>query len=109
MESFNYINDNYISPPIIVGVRTEAVLMHTKDGRYFFVEYPISFPPSPSDLFNVNNITSELSSYEFGALSSAFVEYEYLQTKMGAIHAPTYLHGFTKAKGLDLGELNILL
>ena len=107
MES--YKNNNYVSKSLTVGVRSEALLVHTSTGQYYFIEYPTNQPPNPIDVFNEINDTVELTPYEFGTLNSAFLEYEELQTKLGYIHAPTYLHGFTKAKGLDLGVLNILL
>lgn len=94
------------SNPLTVSVKTEAMLMKTKDGNYF-VEFPTNkLPRTVNFLINKKNKVTALSEEEYKSLSRAFTVFRETHNIKPFLHAPSFLIGWCESEGLKCGILD---
>lgn len=94
------------SNPLTVSVKTEAMLMKTKDGNYF-VEFPTNkLPRTVNFLINKKNRVTVLSEEDYESLSKAFTSFKELHNTKPFLHAPSFLIGWCESEGLKCNILD---
>lgn len=94
------------SNPLTVSVRTEAMLIKTKEGNYF-VEFPTNKLPRTTDfLVNKKNKVTILDEDEYKSLSKAFTTFKELHNTKPFLHAPSFLIAWCESEGLKCNMLD---